>query len=210
MSDDETKDGFASIGDGFEKEIHRDDVDMEVAEALERYMATEFPGKKMVFEGDVPEDKRPQDSLWQMKKEMLHYKQTLSTNYGYCFDCGEEMKGFPKASEYDSEDGWNESVEPFVAEKQKEGWNVAVAPNHRVMCFECPKCVEKHDKHRIHLDNGDTVNAININDAVMGWNWVEAYIKELGGDVTEETQADIEEFFEELRKADRRVRDEED
>lgn len=210
MNDDETNDGFAEIGDGFNQEIHRDDVDMEVVEALERYMAAEYPGKKMVFEGDVPDDKRPKDTMWQMKKEMLHYKQSLSTNYGYCFDCGKEMEGFPKASQYDNEESWNADVEPFVTEKQGEGWNVAVAPNLRVMCFECPECTAENNANRIKLDNGDTVNAINVNDAVLGWNWVEAYIKEMGGDVSDELSEEITEFYDELRSADRKLRGEQE
>jgi hypothetical protein len=64
--------------------IHRDDLPFEVAEELVKQLQKDYPGKKIVFAGDVA-------GVDQEIEELINsitLRQLEHIVEGYCFDCG--------------------------------------------------------------------------------------------------------------------------
>jgi len=188
-------------------EIHRDDLDLDVVEQLERYMEERYPGSKLIFSGDIPEDERDEEHVqkYAMQAEMIDAKMALSRNFGYCNDCGLKMDGFPKVTLYpDDPKKWNDDCEQYMTQKFSEGWGYTTSyKTGQLLCFICPEC-HMHDK-KVRLEIGGNANEsmrpMHIDEALGGWDWqsameeAEKEMREVGGFFDDDEDEDEGESF---------------
>lgn len=88
------------------RDIHRDDLDMDLVNAIEEAFGEMFPGKKLVFAGDLPEGELPDEMKNFEKKLIDHYND--ATCQGKCGDCGKQMKNWPPVGDnWDIDDNWS-------------------------------------------------------------------------------------------------------
>lgn len=105
------------------KLVHRDDMDMDVAEEMVARMQEMFPGFKVVFAGDQPD---LPDEVKQAAIDLeAHMKEARES--GKCIDCGAQMPNFPPTGDIDK---W----EP------PEGWRFFTGPEGRLQAWQCPAC----------------------------------------------------------------------
>ena len=87
------------------KLAHRDDVDLEDMEKLEELFADLYPGMKVVFAGDMPEDEVPQCVIDSATRIEAHHLR--SVRLGRCVDCDAQMPGFaPEDDDWWLPEGW--------------------------------------------------------------------------------------------------------
>lgn len=103
---------------------HRDDASDELLKTLEEL----FPGFKIVFAGDLPEDQASDiKEILENLKDM--HRQSLVN--GECLDCGKKMPGWPEV-------------------KLAEGWNYFTELNEKEpTAFICPECDAAEEDDRI-------------------------------------------------------------
>ncbi len=109
--------------------IHRDDMDFEEAEELQQHFEEMFPGSKIVFMGDIPEDQLTDEDREIMKQ--IDDEAQASYENGTCIVCATEMENYDPTSKE-----W----------KSPEGWDLlhAIGDDDRV-CWRCPACSEGFD-----------------------------------------------------------------
>ena len=110
--------------------IHRDDMDFEDAEALQAHFEEMFPGSKVVFLGDIPED-RLTDEDREFAKRIE--EQAISSNEnGTCILCGAEIGHYDPTNE-----NWN----------PPDGWILLSAiGDSDGTCWKCPACDPDEDE----------------------------------------------------------------
>jgi hypothetical protein len=107
------------------KPLHRDDIDMDIAEEITYKLSEMFPGFKIAFAGDVPEAEGDEVNE---NVELLNKKFEDSLNKGICFDCGRQMDKVPQN-------------EKEIEQKRKEGWGTLGSfGDDTITAWICPKC----------------------------------------------------------------------
>jgi hypothetical protein len=102
---------------------HRDDVPMDVAEALVAKMKAEHPGCKVVFAGDLPADQVPPEIREATAR--MGRAQAKSVLHGACLMCGARMADYRI-----EDDDWNPPT----------GWGLIYGLNDEPLAWECPAC----------------------------------------------------------------------
>jgi hypothetical protein len=134
MSDDKTPAEDAQPTEPVKKMIHRDDVPLELVSEIERQMAEKFPGKKIVFVGDVPENELPQGIKEAMEALDEHWKHCFV--HGLCVDCAAKLPGIwppPEEGDWDLPDGWKVMYEGLGEENGGE-------EDAEPVGLICPRC----------------------------------------------------------------------
>lgn len=103
----------------FVKPAHRDDLDNDVLDSLEK----EFPGFKIVCAGDLP---GPIPPAVQAMLDELEAKFESSLRDGTCVDCGKVMPAYPPTDD----PSW----------KPTKGWVWFSGPDGRFQSWQCPEC----------------------------------------------------------------------
>jgi hypothetical protein len=81
--------------------LHRDDVDLETVQHLEELFAKLYPGHKIVFAGDHPDDENNQA----IAEINAAFERSLVT--GTCVDCGAQMPDYhPEQEHWQPATGW--------------------------------------------------------------------------------------------------------
>ncbi len=112
--------------------MHRDDLPMDVAEAVEQAKQM-FPGFEVRFAGDEPPESLPP----QIKEWQEHMRQSLVE--GRCVDCGVQMENW---ADLEKED-W----------QPPNGWcSFHEGPDDQIAGWQCPACDAREEKEAKDLD----------------------------------------------------------
>lgn len=110
---------------------HRDDLPFELVEAMEKKLAEEHPGQKLMFAGDHP-DAVPDELLDAVAMFQSQVYERLQR--GVCCQCGQKMDNFI----WPPSENW---VPPM-------GWRVLVDPQRHPLAFVCPACRDSSEELR--------------------------------------------------------------
>lgn len=110
---------------------HRDDVDIDMMEAIEAAVQEQFPGYKIRFTGDVPEDQLPPEVAHRMRKLQAAFSESLAE--GCCWKCRKSIPGYEKWVER-CDDGTDEPL-PLP-----EGFGLIKQINGHPLAWECDDC----------------------------------------------------------------------
>lgn len=106
--------------------IHRDDIDASDMAEIEKLLAEQYPGMKIVCAGDAPGELPPDVAAMMQQVERAHMESLAN---GTCIDCGAKMP------DYDIERGdWN----------PPEGWAWFYEHGTKnIAAWQCPACDAK-------------------------------------------------------------------
>ncbi len=108
---------------------HRDDLPYEVVEEIEAKFAEMFPGMKVVFAGDQPEESIPEAVRERIAE--LESKMSRSLATGTCCDCGKKMPGPMPVIGVGAGQRW----------EAPEGWSMLLT-GEKPVAFTCDECDE--------------------------------------------------------------------
>lgn len=112
------------------KLVHRDDIDMEAMQAIEKMLKEKYPGMAVVCAGDLSEGRITQDL--QDKIESLQMAFAESMAFGKCIDCGTVM---PNYDGLESDENWQPA----------KGWVWFENPDGSPQSWQCPECDAKEN-----------------------------------------------------------------
>lgn len=119
---------------------HRDDMDPELLEVIEKMFAEMHPGMKVVFAGDLPG--APDSIPEELKQNLEAVRQKFEDDFvaGKCTDCGEQIPDWEARMNSDDDDYF-----------LPEGWGLLTAGENaswwanppRLLCPPCNKLDEE-------------------------------------------------------------------